>query len=238
MGQQLARLVHRAEDLLIPVHCEEVTLELFLAWPQLDEQISKWDAVDRRGNREQFRNRRYVVRSLDRFYAFESQPALKATLEKNWKLLHTCIQDKDPYHHFPLETRFSEAGQLRTRLNKKTGLKFIGQMPVELGDRKIMFDNIIDAAVPVALWIENTERSAADISREIEAIFQSASLTCFDTVADCLMQSRADTNNHTARELRLLVDCPERWPESLPKPVSQSTQKNELFEDDESIVSL
>ena len=238
IGKQLSQLTHCAEDILIPMHCEEVTLELFLAWPQLDEHTTQWDAVDRRGNSEKFKNRRYVVRSLDRFNSFGSQPALRAALEKNWALLHTCIKDKAPYQHFHRETCFSEAGQLRARLSKKTGLKFIGQMPVALGDRKIMFDNIIDSAVPVALWIENTERSADDISKEIEAIFKGACLTCFDTVAECLMQSRADTGNYTAQKLRVLLDCPERWPKSLPRNISKSTRETEIFEDDDSIVSL
>lgn len=238
VGRHLAELLHRAEDSLVPVHCDEVTLELFLAWPQIEEQTAQWNAVDRRGTSEKFKHRRYVVRSLDRHDAFERQPAFRSKLKKNWALLHTCIRDKDPYRHFPLETCFAESGQLRTRLSQKTGLKFIGMLPIAESDRKAMFYNIIDAAVPVALWIENTERPSADISAEIDAIFQSACLTCFDTVAECLMQGRANTSNHTAHRLKVLVDCPDRWPKSLPKVIANGASQAQVFEDEDLIVSL
>ncbi|MGC1305822.1 MAG: hypothetical protein WA885_01245 [Phormidesmis sp.] len=227
IGQYLSQLLHEAEEKL---NCEEVTLELFLAWPRIEERIADWDTVDIDGNFTKLKYQRYLLRSLDRVEKWEKRTAFRTKLENNWQRLLACVGDQMPCTHFHFQKDCPEPGQLTAALSKKAGLKLISRLPEDYYHRKAIFNNIIESAIPVAFWIDNPDDAQAEsISKALDKLFQGVRLTHFGTVAESLMQRRAN-GDLTACELQSFFDCPDRWPISLP-----STEPT--YEDESSIVS-
>ena len=241
VGTSLSRLLHRAEDKLAP-YCGQVTLELFLKWPQIEEDTANWDAEDRDQNAFKFKYQRYLIRSLDRFVSFREKQALMSRLEQKWKALEESVTNQSPYEKFHVQDACPEPGQLLALLSNSTGLTLAAKLPEDKNHRKAVFSNIINSAVPIAVWAENTACPPQTIRETIEAVFAGSCFTRFDSVADYWMQSRGKLNNdEVACGLRALFDCPTRWPTSLPNTASdiaeaKSAQSSEIIAADEDLI--
>ena len=241
VGTFLSRLLHRAEDKLAP-YCGQVTLELFLKWPQIEEDTANWDAEDRDQNAFKFKYQRYLIRSLDRFVSFREKQALMSRLEQKWKALEESVTNQSPYEKFHVQDACPEPGQLLALLSNSTGLTLAAKLPEDKNHRKAVFSNIINSAVPIAVWAENTACPPQTIRETIEAVFAGSCFTRFDSVADYWMQSRGKLNNdEVACGLRALFDCPTRWPTSLPNTASdiaeaKSAQSSEIIAADEDLI--
>ncbi|MFK8184519.1 MAG: effector-associated domain EAD1-containing protein [Phormidesmis sp.] len=241
IGKALSKLLHKAEDKLLP-YCERVTLELFLRWPQIEEDAANWDGEDRDQNDFKFKYQRYLIRSLDRFLKAKRNKALMPMLERNWQALEASVSRQLPYEKFHHHKTCPESGQLKALLSQKTGLTLAALLPEDEKARKAVFNNIIESAVPVAIWTANASCSSQQMLEKLEkGVLVGACLTNFDSVAECWMQSRAQQlDDELVGGLRVLFDCPTRWPTSLPNTASdaaaQPAKASEIIAADDDLI--
>ena len=232
IGQDLSKFIHKAEDRLREYRqgneVIEVILELFLPWQYLEEKITEWEVQDRHGESAPLQYRSFVVRSLDRVLGKDSDPTLMPQLLSKWDLLETCVEKGSPCEQFYVKQGCPKPGELKALLKKKAGLKLIGELPDDYEDRRGIFYNIIDSAIPIALWTNNKDCSPEAISVELDKLFQDSCLTNFASVAECLMISRAESRSETINKLKMLVDCPDRWPVSIPRAAKDSEYEDRL----------
>jgi hypothetical protein len=238
IGRHLSQLLYDAEETL---NCEAVTLELFLAWPQIEECVADWDMVDIDDNCYKLRYRPYLLRSLDRFYKWEQRKAFRTKLSNNWQRLQACMANQMLPEHFHFQSDCPEPGQLTAALSQKVGLKLISQLPKDdKAHRKAIFNNIIESAVPMAFWLENTDNAqAASISKSIDRLLKGVTLTHFGTLAELLRQCRdkGDSSDPLICELQSFFDCPERWPISIPpESIAQKDAPDDDAPDDDSLI--
>lgn len=234
IGKYLSKFVYEAEDKCISDECDDVILELFLSWQRLEENIGvSWKMEDRHGNEQELQDRSFVVRSLDRFLDSDVNPTLMTQLQKKWNRLNEGIQKRSPYKHFCIKEGWPKSGKLTALLKQKVGLKLIGDLPSDSAERRALLHNIIDAAIPIALWTKNDSCPPAEFFAELDKMLQGACLTDFASVANSLLEGRVSLSSEAVSELRMLLDCPDRWPVSLPK----NTPETEETEDEDSLIA-
>ena len=234
IGKHLSKFIHEAEDKCISDECDDVILELFLSCQRLEENIGvNWKVENRRGDERELRSRSFVVRSLDRFLDSDANPSLMTQLQKKWNRLNEGIQNLSPYKHFCIKEGWPKSGELTALLKQKVGLKLVGDLPSNSAERRAPLYDIIDAAIPIAFWTENDKCAPAEFFTELDKMLHDACLTDFASVANSLLgwaslDSEA-TSKEAISELRMLLDCPDRWPVSLPK----TTEETEVETEDE-----
>lgn len=210
----LSQWICQAEDALDDT-CEDgqVTLELFLPYQYLEEDIATWNVRDKRGDEILLGwHRRFLVRSSDRVRDRQIQRSLKS----RWKKLEACVEAKNAGDQFHLQKDCpSEKGALRSLLDDKEspGLKFVGQLPTDAVKRTDFFKDIIDAAIPIALWSsEMAELDIVVLEAEFDTLLKSCCLTNFADLAKHWRQKR-----RVSEHIRLLCDRHDRLP-NLPDP--------------------
>jgi len=195
---------------------EEVTLELFLPCRHLDEDVATtWMVKDKREDPVSLGiHRRFLVRSSDRIRDRQIQAALK----RLWTELEACVAAKTACDKFHLQSDCPQSKGVLLALLKDggaLGLKFVAQLPTDPGKRADLLNDIIDAAIPIALWSsEITHASAAILKTEFDTLLDQACLTNF---ADLARQWRRQRMSESAKQIKLLCDRPDRLPK-LPDP--------------------
>ncbi|MBD2465772.1 hypothetical protein H6G89_32810 [Oscillatoria sp. FACHB-1407] len=219
VADQISEWIRQAEDALDPDACddEEVTLEVFLPCQHLEEDIATtWKIKDKRGDEIALgKHRRFLVRSSDRIRDRQVQIALK----RRWLELEACVNANNACDKFHLQENCpQEKGDLRALIKDKgaLGLKFVAQLPTDPGKRLNLLYEIIDAAIPIALWSSDmTETDAIALKTEFDHLLTQSRLNNF---ADLARQWRMRRNESTsAKHIRLLCDRPDRLPK-LPDP--------------------
>ena len=196
---------------------EQVTLELFLPCCYLEEEIEKtWRIRDKRGREIDFgQHRRFLVRSFDRIRDRQVQRSLKTI----WLRLETCVNEQNACSQFHTQDACPEKlGTLRSILNDKqaTGLKFVAAFPKDSKQRKDLLYDIIDAAIPIALWSsEQMDADSNTIEAEFDLLLSQSQVTNFASLARQWRMKR--TNSRLSTSMRLLCDRPDRIPK-LPDP--------------------
>lgn len=210
----LSRLIRKAENALIPYQCAEVTLEVFLPCIHLEEGVAEWKVRDENNRHLDLGfHRSFVIRSLDRAL----NQTMHVTLKRNWDLLKTYTAQTlgDKFHY---EECCSGSGVLKSRLIKKLGLQVLAELPVDRKQRLDIFYDIVNSAVPIALWSTQLENCTAnELKTEFNCLLEASRLTNVADLAQNWRIKRAASDNRVIKNIRLLCDCPERLP-SLPDP--------------------
>ncbi|NJK52729.1 MAG: hypothetical protein HC936_07680 [Leptolyngbyaceae cyanobacterium SU_3_3] len=209
----LSQWIGQAEDALDDT-CEDgqVTLELFMPYQHLEEDIAIWSIKDKRGDEICLGlYRRFVMRSFDRIRDRQIQRSLRS----RWKKLEACVEANNACDQFHQQKDCpSEKGSLRSLLDDQEalGLKFLAQLPVDFSKRTDLFKDIIDAAIPIALWSSETDLDVAALNAEFDTLLRSCCLTNFAELARHWRSHRRDF-----KHIRLLCDRPTPLP-NLPDP--------------------
>lgn len=216
---QISEWILQAEDILDIDTCddEQVTLEIFLPCQYLEEDIATtWKVRDKRGDEVSLGNyRRFLVRSSERIRDRQIQKAL----ELRWAELELCVKAENVYDKFHLQEECPQhKGSLCAVLKDMDalGLKFVAQLPIDSNKRTDLLNDIIDAALPVALWSSEIAEIDADILKaEFDNLLRQSNLTNFTDLAKQWRKQRM--MSIPAKHIRLLCDRPDRVPK-LPNP--------------------
>jgi hypothetical protein len=214
VANHLSRWIQQAEDILVDHEsCAdvEVTLEIFLPCQHLEEDIAvTWVLQDRRGDAIKLgMHRRFLIRSSDRIRDRQIQKSLGHI----WRQLETCVEAGSPCSRFHSQMDCpEEKGALRAVLrdNQATGLKFLAQLPTDPDKRKNILNDIIDAAIPIALWMTAvTDVDAQALETEFDQLLN-CSLIDFADLARCYRSRRQAAP--VARPIKILCEHPDRQP--------------------------
>ena len=207
IGTRLYDLIEQARDAI----ADEVTLELFLPRMYLEQDVASWRLIDEDGEEAGTLSTEqpYIIRSLDR----AKKKAHQGTLQRKWKDLLSCIQDKDSYRDFHTQTTCPKSGDLKVRLRRATGLFLTAALALDPTERRGTITDIIKASVPFALWFSNTEgSSAADRQAAFDLLLQPELQTDSALLAQQWSEHRLDNRGQPGTHLKLLCDYPDRWP--------------------------
>nr|WP_277882810.1 hypothetical protein [Leptolyngbya sp. FACHB-671] len=219
VADQILQWISQAEETPEILQCEEeeVILELFLPRKQLEEDIADtWNVKDKWGNTVELgTHRRFLVRSSERI----REPKIQKALKRKWQLLEACIAAKNACDKFHVQTKWPEKkGDLLALLKDSDapGLKLIAKLPTDSVKRRELLEDIIDAAVPIAIWAsEVTEIDANTLKTEFDTLLKQCDLTNFADLARQWRKRRIESVS--AKHIRLLCDRPDRLPK-LPDP--------------------
>lgn len=210
----MSEWIRQAEELLETDICdvEQVTLEVFLPCRYLEEDIADcWSIKNKRGESIAFGiHRRFVVRSSDRVRDRQIQKAL----HDRWIELNESVQEKNVCEKFHLQTDCPKGkGVLCALLNDNgaIGLKFLAQLPTDPSDRIDLFNGIIDAAIPIALWSSETaDVDVISLKAEFDTLLKECQITNFTDLARQWRMQRMKFP--AAKYIKLLCDRPDRLP--------------------------
>jgi len=204
----------QAENVLGDDNCDdiEVTLEVFLPCQHLEEDIATtWMIKARRGGEQSLGTyRRFVVRSSDRIRDRQIQRILK----QKWQQLETSVQAQNVASQIYCQKDCpNEKGTLCAVLTdlEATVLKLFAQLPADPAKRRDLLNDIIDAALPIALWsADRADADASTLNAEFDQLLQHSHLTNFAGLAKQWRLRRM--NSESAKHIRLLCDRPDRLP--------------------------
>ena len=196
---------------------EEILLELFLPCALLEEDVATtWEVKDKRGKPISLgMHRMFVVRSFDRLRDDAAQKAL----ERKWQMLKECVSAGNACDKFHLQEQYLETkGALLVLLKNVPGLKLVAKLPADREKRQDLLYEIIDAAVPIALWSPSVDNAMlAELKVQMNSLSKESHLTNFADLARRWQVKLAQPETQSVKHIRLLCDCPERVP-SLPNP--------------------
>lgn len=161
----------------------------------------------------------FVVRSLDRLQGKDVKK-VKKVLERKWQLLKECVKAGNAYDKFHLEEKYREKkGALKVSLDSVLGLKLVAEFPLEREKREDLLYEIIDSAVPIALWSPSVidEAIRAELKTQMNNLSRESSLINFADLAHRWREKLAQSETESVKHIRLLCDCPDRLP-NLPNP--------------------
>lgn len=190
---------------------EEVTLEVFLPYKYLEVDIAAtWSVKDKRGRELPLENhRKLLVRSSDRIGDRQIQKALI----RKWEILEACVRANNACSKFHLQEDCPKGdGTLCASLKdgNAPGLKLIGKLPTDPKQRTNLLLDIINAAIPIALWpSQMADADANTLNIEFNNLLN-CQLTNFLDLARQWRTRRRDST--LAKHIRLLCDRPDRWP--------------------------
>lgn len=218
--EQISAWIEQAEAVMEADNYDddEVTLELFLSWTLLDTNIiDTWRVQDKWGKEIPLDiHRRFLIRSSDRIRNRKIQSAL----QRRWQILETCVQSNTACAQFHLQTTCLPEGRLLALLKggNAPGLKFVAQLPSEPEKRASLLQEMIDAAIPIALWSSGEVSDSNKLAAEFDALLRESHLTNFAALANQWRNRRSDqATAESTKPIRLLCDRPDRRPQ-LPDP--------------------
>ncbi|MGJ3252711.1 MAG: hypothetical protein ACFE0J_16510, partial [Elainellaceae cyanobacterium] len=212
----LSNWIRKAEDALIPYRCGRVTLELFLPCVHLEKNFEdEWEVRNEQNRpRSIGRHRGVVVRSLERVLNGPTQ----IVLSQNWELLKKYVQEGNAGDKFHVQEDCPTPGDLEGFLENMPGLKLVAGLPTDREQRQDILYDIINSAVPIALWSSDMDVcTAAERLTEFDNLLRESCLINFSDLAQKWRVKRTQARNEVIKHLRLLCDCPDRCP-NLPDP--------------------
>ena len=199
---------------------DEILLELFLPCSLLEEDLATtWKVKDKRGKPISLgMYQMFLVRSFDRLRDDDA----KKVLERKWKLLKDCVSAGNACDKFHLQEKYLETkGALFVLLKNVPGLKLLAKLPSDREKRQELLYEIIDAAVPIALWSPSVDDvMLAELKTQMNNLSRESRLTDFADLARLWQAKLAQSETESVKHIRLLCDCPDRWP-NLPDPARE-----------------
>jgi len=208
VATHLSDLIHQAEEALSIYGCGRATLELFLPCEHLDVNIADWDIFNKKGRpRPLGKHCSFVIRSFER----AEDSATQAEVKRKWQLLKDCVEQQNACDRFHPQEACPAVGDLEDKLKDKPGLKLLAELPRDREDSLDILDDIIESGVPIALWFTPVEGiTAAEKLTEFDTLLQACH--CLTDFSHLASQWRSQRQNHPNQHLRVLCDCPDRWP--------------------------
>jgi hypothetical protein len=213
--QHLQTLVKNAEETL-RTHCntkgvlfDQITLELFLSSNLIETDVSQWPILNRQGEKRPLMSYRpLMVRSLNR----AEIPETRDLIQRAWQ---TCVNRVDAAQQFHVQRDCPRPGDCNT-LKDVPGMKLIAELPPER--RQSILNDIADGALPIVLWFSYTEDCSPNQRlAAMDALLDGLDLTNVAEIAQRWRDLRRGAVDPGIQHLRLLCDCPDRWPQ-LPDP--------------------
>ena len=169
--------IHKAEAALIPYECGRVTLELFLPCVHLEENIAAWEVQNEQGLTIALGGQRgFVVRSLE----WVLNRTTQTVLTQKWRLLEHCVGANNVYDQFHLQEACPAPGTLLAFLEDSLGLRLVAKLPSDREQRKALLYEIINSAVPIALWsTEFDQFTVAELKTQVDHLLSASQLTNF-----------------------------------------------------------
>ena len=210
VAEHLSVLIRKAEEALISYECCEVTLELFLPCIHLEEDVADWRVKNEQNRpRPLGKHRRFLVRSLDR----AEEPKMQSNLKSKWQLLKKCVEAKTVCEQFHLQENCPDLGDLEALLDEKPGLWLLAELPDDREQRIDILYDIINSAVPIALWSSKFDScTATELKTQVHNLLIESQLTNFADLAQKWRIQRINPENAAIKNIKLLCDCPDRWP--------------------------
>jgi len=202
---------------------EEILIELFLPCALLEEDLATWHVKDKRDNPISLgMHRMFVVRSFDRIGDNDAQQKL----ERKWQILKECVKAGTACDRLHLQKKYLETkGALKVLLGQKLGLKLVAELPSEHEKRKDLLYEIIDAAVPIALWSPSGDKAIfAELETQMNHLSKESRLTNFADLAGKWRERLANPETEVVKHIRLFCDCPDRLPRGLPNLKNQEDE--------------
>jgi len=218
VADYLSDWIYLAEKALNGKHdSDEILLELFLPCALLEEDLAIWEVKDKRAKPISLgMHRMFVTRSFDRI----GDENAKKVLERKWELLKDCMKTGNAGDKFHLQEKYLETkGALLVLLKNVPGLKLAAEFPLEREKREDLLYEIIDSAVPIALWSPSVvdEAILAELKTQMNNLSRESHLTDFADLAHRWREKLAQSETESVKHIRLLCDCPDRLP-NLPDP--------------------
>jgi len=218
VADYLSDWIYLAEKALDGKHdSDEILLELFLPCALLEEDLAIWKVKDKRAKPISLgMHRMFVIRSFDRI----GDENAKKVLERKWQLLKDCMKTGNACDKFHLQEKYLETkGALLVLLKNVPGLKLAAEFPLEREKREDLLYEIIDSAVPIALWSPSVvdEAILAELKTQMNNLSRESHLTDFADLAHRWREKLAQSETESVKHIRLLCDCPDRLP-NLPDP--------------------
>jgi hypothetical protein len=218
-AQQISDWIRQAENTPEVNACDdgEIILEMFLPCKYLDKDIaSTWRLTNQRGEKLPLGTyRRFLVRSLERIRS----PQIQQALGRRWQQLEASVNAMDAGPTFHRQENCPQGKGILCALLRDgdaLGLKFVAQLPKDPRQRIDLLNDIIDAAIPIALWSsEGDSLDATALEIEFDILLTAAHLTNFADLAKQWRRRRLSTAS--AQPIKLLCDRPDRLPQ-LPDP--------------------
>jgi hypothetical protein len=212
VSPHLQTLVENAEDILL-AHCEkqgslfnEITLELFLSGDLIETDVAEWPTLNPQGKKRPLMSYRpLMVRSLDR----ADRPKAQALIKRTWQ---SCVSRANAAQRFHLQRDCPNLGDCTT-IRDVPGLKLIADLPPDR--RQGILNDIVNGALPIVLWFSQTEDCTPDQRlAAMDALLAQLDLTNVAAIAQRWRDRRRAAEDPGIQHLRLLCDCPDRWPDS------------------------
>lgn len=208
---RLSDFICSAEEVLAEYGCSQVTLELFLPCVHLDVDVAGWNVLNAHKELQPLgTHRRFAVRSLERATSLDA----RKSLSKKWTLLKACVEANDACYQFHHQESWPNSDELKKALEEVPGIMLSATLPPERAKRQKVLSGIVGSAVPIALWFSNS--SSLNVSQrrtKFDTLLRNNRLTDFADLSYRWSQLREHPKETEGRHLRLLCDCPERWPE-------------------------
>jgi hypothetical protein len=222
VADHLSGLIRKAEVALIPYECSEIVIELFLPCKHLEENVAAWQVKNEQDRlRDLGRYRRFLVRSFER----ATNPSKRLAVRQKWQLLESSVATKSLCSQIHAQRSCPKPGDLEALLSDKPGLRLLAALPDDLAQRTDILYDIINSAVPIALWCSQLDGcSVTDLEAQFNQFLGSSQLTDFFQLAQQWRIRQIESENQVIKPIRLLCDCPDRWPD-LPDP----TQEDDLL---------
>ncbi len=213
VAQHLQPLIDDAEGILL-AHCTQtgadfarITLELFLSGEQIETDVTQWPIPNPQGDsRPLISYRRLMVRSLDRAIT----PTTQALIKRNWQ---NRVRNANAAQQFHVQRNCPKPGDCNM-LEDIPGLKLVAALPQDRLQRQSILYDIVNGALPIVLWFSQTEDcTPAQRLAAMESLLEQLDLTNVAALAQRWRTRRLAAADPGIQHLRLLCDCPDRWPD-------------------------
>ena len=173
VAAHLCELIHKAEQAIE----NKITLELFLPCAHIEHDVASWELVNESQDLGVLGNYRpYLLRSLERAKNKVSQTCISG----KWKQLKDGVAESNPGLGFHPQDTCPGRSELEGLLDDAPGLLLTAELPSNLVQRRRIISDIVNAAVPIALWFTEVEESSAtERQTAFETLLQAGCVTDF-----------------------------------------------------------
>lgn len=213
MGAYLHKAIAQAKAAI----ADSVTLEIFMPRVHLEYEIASWKPSETNDKAAEeaarlLRRQPYIIRSFERAKKVEYQKQVK----KKWNEILTCIEKGNGCQRFHPQAETFDRDDLYDDIDEAAGLFLSAELSADSAERQGVLSDIVEAAIPFALWFSSAQESTPEQRQAaFNSLLQTEYMSDFATLSKKWRRYRRKHKEKPERHLKLLCDCPDRWP-SLP----------------------